>query len=127
MIIDYSIQKTFSESLILEDIGNCAIYCQGSFRDGKITLPGDYYIIIKTVMGKTKAVKWGPMMPDLDELPNTFKLEVKTLNYKETAIVKEIQGFINDGFKGITQASEITIDEALTKLPQTVNFVATLE
>ena len=66
-------------------------------------------------------------MPDFEELPNTFKLEVKTATYKEATIAKEIQSFINDGFKGIQAANEILIEEAIQYLPQETNYIATLD
>ena len=53
MLFDYQATKTFANTLQLDDIGNCAIRCEGSYRDGKITLPGDYYLVTKTIMGKT--------------------------------------------------------------------------
>lgn len=66
-------------------------------------------------------------MPDIDLLPNTFKLEVKTATYKEATIAKEIQGFINDGFKNIQNALELLPEEALEFLPQEANYNATLD
>ena len=127
MLFDYSENRTFNQTLQIDDIGNCAIHGEGSFRDGKITLPGDYYMIVKTVMGKTTFIKWGPLMPDLELLPNTFKLEVKTAAYKEATIAKEIQSFINDGFKNIQEANEILPEEAIEFLPQEINYNATLD
>jgi hypothetical protein len=66
-------------------------------------------------------------MPDIDLLPNTFKLEVKTATYKEATIAKEIQGFINDGFKNIQNAVELLPEEAFEYLPKEINYNATLE
>ena len=127
MLFDYSATKTFNQTLQIDDPGNCAIHGEGSFRDGKVTLPGDYYMIVKTVMGKTTFIKWGPIMPDIDLLPNTFKLEVKTSTYKEATIAKEIQSFINDGFKNIQNATEILPEEAFEFLPHEDNYNATLD
>lgn len=126
MLIDYSATKTFTQTLQIDDIGNCAIRGEGSFRDGKVTWPGDYYLVIKTVMGRTVFMKWGPLMPDFTALPNTFKLEVKTCQYKEGTIVKEIESFINDGLKGIHDAEQILPEEALEFLPNETNFMETL-
>ena len=56
MLFEYSATRTFTETLEISDPGNCAIHGEGSFRDGKITFPGDYYLIIKTVMGKTSLI-----------------------------------------------------------------------
>ena len=82
MLIDYSATKTFTQTLQIDDIGNCAIHGEGSFRDGRATFEGDYYMIVKTVMGKTTMMKWGPLMPDFTALPNTFKLEIKLVSIK---------------------------------------------
>jgi hypothetical protein len=127
MLIDYSATKTFTQTLQLDDIGNCAIHGAGTFRDGKTTFPGDYYMIIKTIMGKTTFIKWGPLMPDFEALPNTFKLEVKTSQYKEPTIMKEIQSFINDSLKNISEARELLPEEAIEFLPVEINYTETLE
>lgn len=127
MIIEYNATRTFTDTLELDDPGNCAIRGEGFFRDGKIILDGEYYLVISTVMGKTTFIKWGPLIPDIDILPNTFKLEIKTSPYKEYTIEKEIKAFINDGFKGIQSAEELAVDDALTFLPKEANYLATLE
>ena len=126
MLIDYNATKTFTQTLQIDDIGNCAIHGEGSFRDGKVIFPGDYYMIVNTVMGKTTFIKWGPIMPDFTALPNTFKLEIKTSPYKEITVMKEIQAFINDGFKGIHDATEMLPEEAIDFLPNSANYAETL-
>jgi hypothetical protein len=126
MLIDYSATRTFTQTLQIDDIGNCAIHGEGSFRDGRVVFPGDYYMIVKTIMGKTTFIKWGPLMTDFTALPNTFKLEVKTAAYKEATVLKEIQSFINDGMKGITEAEALQVEEVLEYLPTQINFTETL-
>ena len=127
MLFDYSATRTFNQTLQIDDIGNCAIRGEGSFRDGRAVFSGDYYMVVKTIMGKTTFIKWGPLMPDFVALPNTFKLEVKTAAYKEATVAKEIQSFINDGLKGIQEAEEILPEEALEFLPRELNYNATLD
>lgn len=127
MLFDYSATRTFNQTLQIDDIGNCAIRGEGCFRDGRAVFSGDYYMIVKTVMGKTTFIKWGPLMPDFTALPNTFKLEVKTAAYKEATVAKEIQSFINDGLKGIHDAEELLPEEAIEFLPTPQNYLATLE
>lgn len=126
MLFDYSATRTFNQTLQIDDIGNCAIRGEGSFRDGRAVFSGDYYMIVKTVMGKTTFIKWGPLMPDFESLPNTFKLEVKTAPYKEATVAKEIQSFVNDGLKGIHNAEEILPEEAIEYLPGSQNYIETL-
>lgn len=116
-LFDYQATKTFANTLQVDDIGNCAIRCEGSYRDGKINMPGDFYLVAKTIMGKTYIAKFGPMIPDIPYMPNTFEASFKVINYKEAAICKEIQLFLNDSTHAITQAEEITDLEVFEMFP----------
>ena len=127
MIYDYSGTKTFTASLVVDDPGNCAICANGYYPVGKgIKLPGDYYIIVRTIDGITTVIKWGAVT-DLTELVSGYSLDVKQFRYKEASIHREIQLFLNDGQKFIYEAKVVTIDTALEKTPKDYNFVATLE
>jgi hypothetical protein len=110
MVFEYSVQRTFNESIDVVDIGNAALKCVGSKLD-------EYYIILKTVMGKVSIVKFGPVIPDLEELLNDFTVSYKKIDYKETAIHKEVDKFINDFRKEITSVEEVTEYEAWQALP----------
>ena len=55
-----------------------------------------YYIIVKTVMGKTSIIKFGPVCPDIDMLQNDFSVSYKKIDYKENLIEKEVDKFIKD-------------------------------
>ena len=83
-------------------------------------------MIVKTIAGKTTILKWGAVT-DLEELPSGYSLDVKTFNYKEQTIHKEITLFLNDGQKYIYDAKVITEDEAFENLPKDYNYMATLE
>ena len=72
MLFDYQATKTFANTLQIDDIGNCAIRSEGSYRDGKITLPGDFYLVTKTIMGKTYIAKFGPLVPDIPYMPGSL-------------------------------------------------------
>ena len=117
MIFEFNATKTFTETLQIDDIGNCAIRCEGIMQEGRIKMPADYYLVTKTVMGKTGILKFGPVVPDLCEMQSTFAAAFKKMNYKEQSIEHEIDMFINDGRKGITRAEEITDIEAFEAYP----------
>ena len=126
-IYDYSGTKTFTASLIVEDRGNCAIVANGYYPVGKgLKLPGDYYMIVRTIAGQTTIIKWGAMT-DLTELHSGFSLDVKSFKFKEASIDREVSLFLNDGQKFIYDAKVITEDEAFENLPKDYNFAATLE
>lgn len=110
MIFEFSVQKTFAESIDIVDIGNTALRCTNNMLD-------NYYIIIKTIMGKTSILKFGPICPDLEVLLNDFSVSYKKFDYKETTISKEINKFINDFKKEINKIEEITEYEAWQDFP----------
>ena len=127
MIYDYSGTKTFTASLVVDDPGNCAICANGYYPVGKgVKLPGDYYMIVRTIDGVTTILKWGAVT-ELAELVSGYSLDVKQFKYKEASIHREIQLFLNDGQKFIYEAKVIDIDTALEKTPKDYNFISTLE
>ena len=127
MIYDYSGIKTFTESLVVDDPGNCAIIAKGYYPIAKgIKFPGDYYMVVRSVEGITTIMKWGAVT-DLQGLPNGYSLDIKSFKHKESTIHREIQMFLNDGQKFIYEAKVISKDEALANTPKDTNFIATLE
>ena len=110
MIFEFSVQKTFNQSIDIVDFGNTALRCKSRNMDY-------YYIIIKTVFGKTHFMKFGPVCPDLDSLCDDFSVSYKKIDYKELAICKEIDKFINDFKKEIEEVEEITEFEAWQDFP----------
>ena len=127
MIYDYSGTKTFTASLVVDDPGNCAICANGYYPVGKgVKLPGNYYMIVRTIDGVTTILKWGAVT-ELTELVSGYSLDVKQFKYKEASIHREIQLCLNDGQKFIYEANVIDIDAALEKTPKDYNFVSTLE
>lgn len=110
MIFEYSAQRTFNDSIDVVDIGNTALRCTNTKLD-------DYYIILKTVMGKTSIIKFGPVYPDIEILPNDFTVTYKKMDYKEAGICKEIDKFINDFRKEINSIEEVTEYEAWQAFP----------
>jgi hypothetical protein len=117
MLFDYQATKTFANTLQVDDIGNCAIRCLGRYKDGKVYFPGEFYLITRTIMGRTYLAKYGPMVPDIPYMPNTFDASFKIFAYKEATICREIQLFLNDTTHDITEAEEITDIEVFENFP----------
>lgn len=113
MIFEFSVQKTFNQSIDVVDMGNTALRCTNSNFD-------EFYLIVKTVMGKTHFLKFGPICADLDVLINDFAVSYKKIDYKENTIYKEIDKFINDFKKEIDNIEEVTEYEALKAFPAVV-------
>ena len=106
MVFEFSVQKTFNQSIDVVDMGNTALRCTNRQKE-------DYYLIVKTVFGKTHFLKFGPVCPDIEVLINEFSVTYKKMDYKEPSICKEIDKFINDFRKEINSIEEITEYEAI--------------
>lgn len=111
MIFEFAVKKTFNQSIDVVDIGNTALRCTS-------TNMLDYYLITRTVLGKTSILKFGPICPDLDMLINDFTVSYKKLDYKENVVFREIDKFINDFKKEIDSVEEITEYEAWQSFPK---------
>jgi hypothetical protein len=111
MIFEYNAQMVFMNQLEVEDIGNFAL--RGVSDDF-----AEYYFITKTSLGKTHILKFGPCIPDIDQLVEDFSVAYKKIDYKEATIKTELKKFINDGKKGITNAEILDLEEALSCFPK---------
>ena len=110
MIFEFSIQKTFNQSIDVVDVGNTALRCTNKQMD-------NYYLITRTVYGKTSILKFGPVCPDIEALLDDFSVSYKKIDYKEAALHKEIDKFLNDYKKEIETVEEITDFEAWQDFP----------
>lgn len=111
MIFEFSVQRTFNQSIDVVDMGNTALRCTNSKMD-------NYYLIVKTIMGKTHFIKFGPVCPDIEVLLEDFSVSYKKVDYKESVIFREIDKFINDFKKEIDNIEEITEYEAWQDFPE---------
>ena len=110
MIFEFSIQKTFNQSIDVVDVGNTALRCVNKQMD-------NYYLITKTVYGKTSILNFGPVCPDIDTLLNDFSVSYKKVDYKENTLFKEINKFLNDFKKEIDTVEEVTEFEVWEDFP----------
>lgn len=90
MIFEFDQQPVFMQNIDIEDIGNVALRCSNEKMR-------DYYIVVKTYLGKTAIISFGPLVSDIDALVDNMTLSFKKFDYKESTIEREIEKFINDG------------------------------
>lgn len=114
MIFDYSVQKTFTQSIVVDDPGNMALRCSSVGGE-------EYYIIARTIMGKTFIITLGPSLADTPNVfLDRFSFNLIKMNYSEKKLAKTIETFINDPIKQIAEVVEISLAEALQSLPNLV-------
>lgn len=107
---EYNFQLAPKNNIDIVDIGNCAISAT-SESDGY-----EYIIVTQTIMGKTYIAQCGPLVIDKnDEFVNGFNTHLTITEYKEKRIEYLIDTFLNDKGKRITNATEITKEDAINK------------
>lgn len=72
-----------------------------------------YYLIIRTILGTSVVTTCGPVVPDIDILPSGFKITLEKMPYKEDKLIKTISYFLNDKSKSLTDARELSFEEAI--------------
>ena len=75
MIFEFKPEMCYMEQLDVEDIGNV---CIRAISEHEL----EYYIITKTILGKTFILKFGPILPDLQALWSGFSVNFSKIDYK---------------------------------------------
>ena len=112
LVVDYAVEKTFTQTLEIDDQGNTCIKATGLVKD---VGPADFYMFIKTIAGAVTTLTVGPVTPDFALLVNNFKVEAKQFKYNEKRIKKEINNFLNGNC--VEEAYEISTEEGLENFP----------
>ena len=103
MNFDYFYTKQINDSLAVDDIGNCAI--EACSDEG-----ARYYLVIKTQLGSSIIFEYGPIIPEINLLPKTCTCSFRRIAFSENKLIKTIDGFLNNPYRTITQAT--IVDEA---------------
>lgn len=97
---EYNYLQTATAVLEIENIGKCALCATNMLGE-------EYYLAIRTSLGKSYIFKYGPLIPDLDTLPPKVSCSVERMDYKEEKIKKIIGFWLEDPKKKISNAEEI--------------------
>lgn len=103
MTFDYLERVVVEGQLDVENIGDCVLL-------GRNDLGEEFYLVIKTELGWTEVVDYGPCTPDLNMLPLNYNIKYSRFEYNQSKLERLIDKFLNDPKKFITQANVTTID-----------------
>ena len=117
--IKFNYQSEAQNNLNIESISNCCIRASNA-------LEYYYYLIIKTLAGKTYFAECGPILKDEKKLPNGFISRLNIFEYSDKKVSALINNFLNDKSKQIEDASIIEIDEALANFKSLKDFMESL-
>lgn len=113
---EYLARVVIDATLEVDDPGNCVIL-------GRNDLGQEYYLVIKTVLGNTFVVSYGPITPDIEDLPQSVGYWYEHFEFDARKIHKLIDKFLNDSRKAITQAEVTDIDSVKTNFKDLLTYV----
>ena len=101
--------------LDIDDRGNCCISAIDNLHRESI-------LIVKTDLGCSKVLQWGPMLVDSDHPSPKMSCTFQYFDYDDYKIDKIIDKFLN-GTTLCSQAEEIPLEEALNRVRDLVTFL----
>ena len=104
MTFDYMQRVVIDAQLEVEDIGNCIISARNDVAE-------EFYLLIKTELGWTEIIEYGPCLPDLEILPFYVSQTYQRIEFNQGKICSIIQKFLNNPKRLITQAEVTELDE----------------
>jgi hypothetical protein len=116
MEFEYFYVTAVNASIDIDDIGNCAL---DVFND----LAFEWVLLIRTIEGTTEIVEFGPIIADIEYPPAKMSYTYDRIDFNEGKIINRISKFLNDGYRGVTQAFEIEQKEAKEKMKNLVDYV----
>ena len=63
-----------------------------------------YYLMIKSSLGTASVMSYGPVVPDVQLLPDKYQVSFERLSFNDKKIAGLISEWLNDKSKGITAA-----------------------
>lgn len=106
--IEYNNQYVPQNLLDVEQLSSCAI--EASNDDGLF-----YYLIIKTSLGTSTIVTCGPVVPDVNLLPDGYSVTLNRMKYDDNKVESVVIKWLNDK-KKITDAKILPIEDAIAQI-----------
>ena len=104
MTFDYMERVVVDGQLDVEDIGQCVIQATNDLGE-------EFYLIIKTDLGWTEILEYGPCVPDMELRQLNYQIKYSRIEYNQSKIERAIDKFLNDPKRCITQAKVTDISE----------------
>lgn len=106
MIFNYQAEVTYAGEIEIENIGEFALL--GWEADTGFC----YLMIVNSTMGYSNIFIQGPFLyHNSDLLPTGFKQQYFNIPYNEGKIMKQINSFLSNGYKGLSKAELVDFEE----------------
>ena len=98
--VKFGVKSSYENEIDIDDIGNV---CLEAVDDAFQT----YYLVIRTSLGTTTIVEYGPLVPDVGLLPKTTDIRFKRMGYKADAISNIINKFLAHRYQHKIESASI--------------------
>ena len=120
MTFEYLQRIVVDAQLDVENIGECVLR-------GRNDLGEEFYLVIRSDMGWTEQITYGPVTPEIDILPFNINLSYSRFEFNQSKLMKAIDKFLNDPKKMITQADVVEYSSVVNNILESIHrIVATV-
>lgn len=113
---EYFYTQQVNGILQVDNIGECCIEACTDMHEC-------YYLIIRTSMGVSRVFQYGPIVPESEILEKSCTCSFKRLDFNEIKLGNIIKNFLNKPYSNITQAQEISIEDALNNCIDMIEYI----
>ena len=104
MTFDYLERVVVESQLEVDNIGECVLRANNDVAE-------EFYLIIKTELGWTEVLEYGPCVPDLDMLQMNYQITYNKFEFNQGKIERIIDKFLNNPKRVITQAAVVELED----------------
>lgn len=104
MTFDYLERVVVEGQLEVENIGQCIIQANNDIGE-------EFYLIVKTELGWTEMLEYGPCVPDIPLLQMNYQITYNRFEYNQSKLERAIDKFLNNPKRAITQAKLVELED----------------
>lgn len=104
MTFDYLGRVVVEGQLEVKDIGDCVILTRNDLAE-------EWYLLIRTDMGWTEVIEYGPSHPDIKLLPTSVTQTYNRFEFNQGKLLKIIDRFLNEPKRLISQAEVVSLKD----------------
>lgn len=116
--IEYNRQYAPQDCLYIDNMGDVSI--EASNDEGML-----FYLILVTKRGTSTMLTFGPVVPDIYELPSGYSVQLEEFDFETDKAQKKVSMWLNDR-KKITKATIVTVPDALSQLRDAGSYLSEL-
>lgn len=120
MTFEYLQRVIVDGEVEVPDIGNCTL-------QGRNDIGEEFYLIIKSELGWVECAEYGPITPDLMQLPLTYTINYSRFEYNQGKIERIIDKFLNNPKRMISQAQIVELQDIIKYLVNPIDKIIPIQ